>query len=111
MLHAPSLLHPLGTDDFGRDVFTRTLYGGQLSLAVSLVSAALVIARPVGVLANYVGGAADEILMRLIDSLAALSALVLALTIATVLGPVMAGVAPVPMDNHLLEDKMNFRMA
>jgi peptide/nickel transport system permease protein len=89
MLHAPSLLHPLGTDDLGRDVFTRTLYGGRLSLAVSLVSVALAVAAgvPIGLLAGYLGGAVDEILMRLIDSLIALPALVLALTITAVLGP------------------------
>jgi ABC-type dipeptide/oligopeptide/nickel transport system permease subunit len=89
MLHAPSLLHPLGTDDLGRDVFTRTLYGGRLSLAVSLVSVALAVAGgvPIGLLAGYLGGAVDEILMRLIDSLIALPALVLALTITAVLGP------------------------
>jgi ABC-type dipeptide/oligopeptide/nickel transport system permease subunit len=89
MLRAPSLLHPLGTDDLGRDVFTRTLYGGRLSLAVSLVSVALAVAGgvPIGLLAGYVGGAVDEILMRLIDSLMALPALVLALTITAVLGP------------------------
>jgi ABC-type dipeptide/oligopeptide/nickel transport system permease subunit len=88
-LHAPSPLHPLGTDDLGRDVFTRTLYGGRLSLAVSLVSVALAVAGgvPIGLLAGYLGGAVDEILMRLIDSLIALPALVLALTITAVLGP------------------------
>ncbi len=89
MLHGPSMAHLLGTDDLGRDVFTRVLYGGRLSLAVSLASVALAVAggMPLGLLAGYRGGATDEILMRLIDSLMALPSLVLALTITAVLGP------------------------
>jgi len=89
LLQAPSAAHPLGADDLGRDVLTRTLYGGRLSLAVSLTSVLLAVAVgvPLGLLAGYVGGATDEILMRLVDSLMALPSLVLALTITAVLGP------------------------
>ncbi|HEY6432381.1 MAG TPA: ABC transporter permease, partial [Acetobacteraceae bacterium] len=89
MLHGPSMAHLLGTDDLGRDVFTRVLYGGRLSLAVSLASVALAVAGgvPLGLLAGYVGGATDEVIMRLVDSLMALPSLVLALTITAVLGP------------------------
>jgi len=89
MLHGPSAAHLLGTDDLGRDVFTRTLYGGRLSLAVSLGSIALAVGAgvPLGLLTGYLGGATDEILMRLIDSVMALPPLVLALTITAVLGP------------------------
>lgn len=89
MLHAPSSVHLLGTDDLGRDVFTRTLYGGRLSLAVSLASVALAVlgGLPLGLCAGYFGGITDEIAMRLIDSLMALPPLVLALTITAVLGP------------------------
>ena len=88
MLHGPSAAHLLGTDDLGRDVLTRTLYGGRLSLAVSLASVALAVAGgvPLGLLAGYLGGITDEIAMRLIDSLMALPPLVLALTITAMLG-------------------------
>jgi ABC-type dipeptide/oligopeptide/nickel transport system permease subunit len=89
MLQGPSAAHLLGTDDLGRDVFTRALYGGRLSLAVSLGSVAMAVAGgvPLGLLAGYLGGITDEIAMRLIDSLMALPPLVLALTITAVLGP------------------------
>jgi ABC-type dipeptide/oligopeptide/nickel transport system permease subunit len=88
MLHGPSVAHLLGTDDLGRDVLTRTLYGGRLSLAVSLASVAMAVTGgvPIGLLAGYLGGVTDEIAMRLIDSLMALPPLVLALTITAVLG-------------------------
>ena len=89
MLRGPSAAHLLGTDDLGRDVLTRTLYGGRLSLAVSLASVAMAVGGgvPLGLLAGYLGGVTDEIAMRLIDSLMALPPLVLALTITAVLGP------------------------
>jgi peptide/nickel transport system permease protein len=85
----PSGLHWLGTDDLGRDMLSRLMVGGRLSLSVGLGSVllALVSGVPFGLLSGYLGGAVDEVLMRLIDSLMALPALVLALTITAVLGP------------------------
>ena len=89
MLAEPSLVHPLGTDDLGRDVLSRMLHGARLSLAVSMgaVLLAAAIGVPLGLVAGYVGGLIDEALMRLVDSLMALPSLVLALTITAVLGP------------------------
>ncbi len=89
MLAGPSLAHLLGTDDLGRDIFTRTLYGGRLSLSVSLAAVALALAGgiPLGLVSGYLGGVTDEILMRLVDSVIALPPLILALTITAVLGP------------------------
>jgi peptide/nickel transport system permease protein len=89
MLQGPSSLHLLGTDDLGRDILSRLLYGARLSLAVSTMAVALAVAfgLPLGLVSGYVGGWLDEILMRLLDSVMALPPLVLALTIAAVLGP------------------------
>jgi ABC-type dipeptide/oligopeptide/nickel transport system permease subunit len=89
MLQAPTGAHWLGTDDLGRDMLSRLMVGGRLSLSVGVGSVllALVSGVPLGLLSGYLGGLVDEVLMRLIDSLMALPALVLALTITAVLGP------------------------
>jgi peptide/nickel transport system permease protein len=88
MLQAPSATHLLGTDDLGRDLFSRLMYGARLSLAVSTMAVALALAigLPLGLVSGYAGGWIDEVLMRLLDSAMALPPLVLALTIAAVLG-------------------------
>lgn len=88
MLHGPTLAHPIGTDDLGRDILSRLIYGAQVSIGVgvSAVFMAVLAALPLGLLTGYVGGFLDEAVMRVLDSLMALPALVLALTIAAVLG-------------------------
>ncbi|MCL4835533.1 MAG: ABC transporter permease [Caldilineaceae bacterium] len=66
---APSLQHPMGTDTLGRDMLTRLLYGGRVSLSIGLAATALgiTIGTIVGALAGYYGGRLDDILMRLTD--------------------------------------------
>jgi ABC-type dipeptide/oligopeptide/nickel transport system permease subunit len=88
MLHGPTMAHLLGTDDLGRDILSRLIYGARVSMGVGVgaVSIAIMVGVPIGLVTGYVGGALDEVLMRLLDSVMALPALVLALTIATVLG-------------------------
>ena len=82
-LAGPTLLHPLGTDDLGRDLLARLLYGGRISIAVGL--AAILIAITVGVLigalAGYCGGPLDHVLMRLTDLFLALPQLPLLLLV------------------------------
>ena len=89
VLSGPTAEHPLGTDEFGRDLLSRTLHGARLSLKVGLVAVliAVVIGVPVGLVSGYLGGVFDEAVMRIVDAVMALPALVLALTIAAVLGP------------------------
>ena len=88
-LAAPSERHLLGTDDLGRDVLTRLLYGARLSLGAACLAVAIaaVSGVPVGLMAGYAGGALDDLLMRLVDAVQAFPALVLAMAIAAALGP------------------------
>lgn len=89
MLSSPSAAHLLGTDDLGRDTFSRLLYGARVSLSASTIAVALamLVGVPLGLVAGYLGGRVDEAVMRILDSVMALPPLVLALTIAAVLGP------------------------
>ena len=89
VLSGPTTEHPLGTDDLGRDLLSRTLYGSRLSLEVGIVAVlvAVVLGVPIGLVSGYLGGIFDEAVMRIVDAVMALPALVLALTIAAVLGP------------------------
>lgn len=85
----PSLVHAFGTDDLGRDVLTRVLYGGRytLSVAVSVVALAGCAGMFAGALAGYVGGWADEGIMRGTELVMAFPAIILAMTIVVALGP------------------------
>jgi oligopeptide transport system permease protein len=71
---APSLAHPFGTDELGRDLFARVLYGGRISLLVGLVGTlvSLLIGVTWGAIAGYVGGRTDDLMMRVVDVLYAL---------------------------------------
>jgi peptide/nickel transport system permease protein len=86
-LQAPSLSHPFGTDQVGRDVLSRVLYGARISplIAVLVLAAACVAGIPLGVAAGYFGGVADEIIMRVTDIFLAFPPLLLALAFAAVL--------------------------
>jgi peptide/nickel transport system permease protein len=85
----PSLRHPLGTDSFGRDLLSRVLYGGRLSLSVGLIAIAIsdAIGIPLGLLTGYRGGRFDDVVMRLVDLWLAFPGLLLAIAIVAVLGP------------------------
>lgn len=80
----PSAAHPLGTDELGRDLLVRLLYGGRVSLGVGLAAAlcAAVIGTALGLLAGYFGGRLDALLMRLADSVIALPLLPLLIVLA-----------------------------
>jgi peptide/nickel transport system permease protein len=88
-LSEPSLTHPFGTDDFGRDVLSRVIHGTRISLKVGLAAVliALVTGTAIGITAGFWGGPLDQILMRLMDLMLAFPSILLAIGIVAVLGP------------------------
>jgi ABC-type dipeptide/oligopeptide/nickel transport system permease subunit len=102
---APGVGHPLGTDELGRDVLTRVLWGGRISLPVAFVAVGvgLVIGGLTGLVAGYRGGATDLLLMRLVDAILAFPALILAIALVAALGPslrnamIAIGVVQIPV--------------
>jgi peptide/nickel transport system permease protein len=89
LLKGPSAAHPLGTDQFGRDVLARLVWGARLSVRIGAlaVALALVVGVPIGAMSGYAGGVIDNVLMRCMDALLAFPALLLALGLVAVLGP------------------------
>ncbi|HEU5431008.1 MAG TPA: nickel transporter permease, partial [Thermomicrobiales bacterium] len=88
-LKPPSAAHWFGTDEFGRDIFSRVLVGTRIALWVGIVpvAVALVVGVAAGLIAGYYGGAIDSIAMRLIDIILAFPWLLLAIGIMAILGP------------------------
>jgi peptide/nickel transport system permease protein len=83
----PSLQHPMGTDALGRDLFTRVLYGGRISLTVGLlvVAISLAIGVPMGAVAGYYGGGLDSVLMRITDTFLSLPAFLVLILLSAIL--------------------------
>ncbi|KRQ17758.1 ABC transporter permease [Bradyrhizobium manausense] len=102
---APNAAHWFGTDDLGRDVLSRVIFGTQASLAAGLVSVtvAVLIGLPFGLIAGYFGGAADMVISRVADALLACPFLVLAIALAAFLGPslqnamIAIGISAIPV--------------
>jgi len=87
--HGRTWRFPLGTDEVGRDIFTRLIYGGRLSLFIGMmvVSLSLALGTLVGLISGYAKGMIDTLIMRAMDIIMALPSLLLALAIVTILGP------------------------
>ncbi|MAS33978.1 MAG: hypothetical protein CL610_08220 [Anaerolineaceae bacterium] len=87
-LQGPSQLHPMGTDSLGRDILSRVLHGGQISLQVGFLSIAIsvVISVPLGLIAGYAGGKADNVIMRVMDVILAFPGLILIIWLVGLLG-------------------------
>ena len=96
-LEAPSRAHWLGTDEYGRDVLTRLLYGGQVSLAVGLTSmaASMLIGVAIGAVAGYAGGTADSVLMRITDGMLAIPLFFVALMALAMLGATLVNLVAI----------------
>jgi len=86
---APSWAHPFGTDDLGRDGFSRVVWGARISMQAGVFSIflAMAIGVPVGLVAGYYRGALDQLIMRLTDAWLAFPFLILAIGLVTILGP------------------------
>jgi len=93
-LLSPSLLHLMGTDNFGRDIFSRVLKGAGSTLVIALSTVAIgaVCGTAIGALTGYYGGAVDEALMRLNDAVTAFPSMLLALVFVSLLGSGSANV-------------------
>jgi peptide/nickel transport system permease protein len=85
----PSLAHPFGQDELGRDILSRVIYGARISLTAGLaaVAVATVIGTIVGLAAGYLGRWSDSLLMRLMDVLLAFPSILLAIVVVSILGP------------------------
>lgn len=86
---APSLAHPLGTDLTGRDVWSRLVFGGRVSISVGLVAVIIYtsIGLVVGCLSGYVGGTTDTVIMRITDTVMAFPVIVILISVVAIVGP------------------------
>jgi peptide/nickel transport system permease protein len=113
-LLSPRVQHPFGTDQFGQDVFSRVLYGARVTLFVAILAVVmgLLIGTTLGALAGYLGHIPDDLVMRCMDMLQAFPSFILAMAVATAVGPglvtliVANAVVNVPFYARLLRSKM-----
>lgn len=87
-LKSPSLEHPFGTDQYGRDIFLRILYGARYSLSIGFaaVFVSLAIGGVLGIIAGYYGGSVENIIMRICDVFSSIPSLLLAISVSTAFG-------------------------
>lgn len=104
-LSAPSTLHWLGTDDLGRDILSRVIYGARASLQVGILAVAFALAAGavLGIVAGYYGGLIDNLVMRVMDVMLAFPGVLLAIAVVAIMGPslgnamVAIGIVSIPV--------------
>jgi peptide/nickel transport system permease protein len=105
VLSPPTLAHPFGLDNLGRDIFARVIYGGRISLLIGFFAVALgaLVGVPLGVCSGFYRGAADALIQRIVDLMLAFPGFLLALTLISLLGVgftnvvLSVGIASVPV--------------
>lgn len=110
----PSLKHIFGTDDMGRDIFSRVLYGGRYSISTGILAVLIstTLGICVGSVAGYFGGQVDNIIMRVLDIIQAIPGMLLMIVIASVLGPgfintvIALSVGGIPASARMLRAQM-----
>ncbi len=110
LLEPPSWAHPFGTDDLGRDIFSRVLWGGRESLRVAVLAIVVAVSGGivVGLVSGYFGGWVDTLLMRIVDVLLAFPSILLLLSIVAALGPnlgtvlIALGISAIPSFSRLV---------
>lgn len=114
VLQAPSLTHPLGTDNLGRDVLARILFGARLTLFIGAfaVAVGLVFGVPLGVISGYYRGLTDQVVQRLMDLMLSFTSFLLALTLVALLGVgltnviIAVGISTVPRFARLVRSSV-----
>ncbi len=104
-LHTPTPAHLFGTDQLGRDILTRVVYGGRISLVIGAMAVGIsgAIGVPLGILSGYYGGLVDAVIQRIVDVMLAFPGFLLALTLISILGVglinvvISVGIASVPV--------------
>ena len=110
----PSLQHLCGTDNLGRDIFSRLLYGGRVSLTIGIISVGigLLVGGTMGAIGGYYGGKLDNLLMRFIDILMAIPSVILGVSICAALGPglvntmIAVGISTIPNYARILRSSI-----
>ncbi|MBA2318344.1 MAG: ABC transporter permease [Euzebyales bacterium] len=94
VLAPPGGEHLMGTDDLGRDIYSRVLHGARVSMQAAVMATvlAMVVSLPLGLVAGYYRGAIDSVIMRLVDALLAFPFIILAIALAAILGPSLMNV-------------------
>ena len=110
LLEPPSWAHPFGTDDLGRDILSRVLWGGRESLRVAVLAIAVAVSGGIvfGLVSGYFGGWVDTLIMRVVDVLLAFPSILLLLSIVAALGPnlgtvlIALGISAIPSFSRLV---------
>ena len=91
LLAAPSVMHWFGTDNIGRDVLSRVIYGARISVIVGLAGSSLAVMTSViiGMVSGYIGGAFDLVLQRIVDAWMCIPALIISIVLISIIGPGM----------------------
>ncbi len=113
-LKPPSWSHPMGLDEFGRDIFSRVLYGARISLSVGAIAVAIgfFLGVPIGLLSGFYGGWLDTVVQRVIDALMAMPGILLAILVVSILGiglqnaMIAVGISSIPVFARLMRSSV-----